>query len=247
MTTAFVAGATGFTGREVVRVLRERKADTVAHVRPDSSKLEVWRERFEAQGARVDTTAWKTEALGDAFQRLAPEVVFCLVGTTGRRAKAARRSGGPPSDFETVDFGLTAMLVDAMKRARPSARFVLLSTVGVSPRSPSSYLRLRWRSEEYVKNSGLPYLIVRPGFIVGPGRDDPRRLEYATGAVLNAVAKVAGGLGLKRWGARYRSITNVDLAEALVRHALDAAGGDRVIEGRALRRAAAPSAVEPPP
>jgi uncharacterized protein YbjT (DUF2867 family) len=69
MTTAFVAGATGFTGREVVRVLRERKVDTVAHVRPDSAKLEAWRARFEAQGARVDTTAWETDAMGDAFRR----------------------------------------------------------------------------------------------------------------------------------------------------------------------------------
>ena len=37
MEIAFVAGATGYTGREVVRLLAERGVRTLAHVRPDSS------------------------------------------------------------------------------------------------------------------------------------------------------------------------------------------------------------------
>ena len=40
---AFVAGATGFTGREVVRLLVERGVPAVAHVRPDSPRLEEWK------------------------------------------------------------------------------------------------------------------------------------------------------------------------------------------------------------
>ena len=47
---AFVAGATGFTGREVVAELVRRGVRTLAHVRPDSSRLDEWRERFEAMG-----------------------------------------------------------------------------------------------------------------------------------------------------------------------------------------------------
>ena len=53
MQIAFVAGATGYTGREVVRVLLERGVRTVAHVRPDSPHVDEWRSRFEAQGAAV--------------------------------------------------------------------------------------------------------------------------------------------------------------------------------------------------
>ena len=60
---AFVAGATGFTGREVVRVLLDRGVPTVAHIRPDSSRLDEWRERFEGLGARTDTTAWEKEPM----------------------------------------------------------------------------------------------------------------------------------------------------------------------------------------
>ena len=55
---AFVGGATGHTGREVVRQLCERGVETIAHVRPNSSKLNDWLNRFEGWGASVDTSAW---------------------------------------------------------------------------------------------------------------------------------------------------------------------------------------------
>src|SRR5262245_55763625 len=48
---AFVAGATGYTGNEVVSALRGRGIRTIAHVRPDSSSLERWRKSFEDIGA----------------------------------------------------------------------------------------------------------------------------------------------------------------------------------------------------
>ena len=58
MQIAFVAGATGYTGREVVRLLSGRGVRTVAHVRPDSPRVEEWRRRFETEGAAVDVTPW---------------------------------------------------------------------------------------------------------------------------------------------------------------------------------------------
>jgi uncharacterized protein YbjT (DUF2867 family) len=235
MVTAFVTGATGFTGREVVRALRERGVETVAHVRPDSSRLEEWRERFEAAGARVDTTAWSPEALRATFVALRPDVVFSLTGTTAKRAREARRSGAQGADFESVDFGLRKLLLDALKAAGVAARFVELSTVGVSPRSPSSYLRLRWRTEQLVRDSGQPFTIARPAFIVGGGRDDARTLEHAVGGALDGFAAFAGVVGFKRFGARYRSMTNVALADALVHHALEPSSEGQVLEGRALR------------
>ena len=40
--TAFVLGATGFVGREVVRQLGVRATPCVAHVRPDSQRTAEW-------------------------------------------------------------------------------------------------------------------------------------------------------------------------------------------------------------
>ena len=50
---AFVAGATGYTGVQVVRQLaaleRTPPLRVVAHVRPDSTRLAEWRTRFEGE------------------------------------------------------------------------------------------------------------------------------------------------------------------------------------------------------
>ena len=61
--TAFVLGATGFVGREVVRQLCVRGTKTYAHVRPDSKQVADWRARFGELGAEVDTTAWDAAAI----------------------------------------------------------------------------------------------------------------------------------------------------------------------------------------
>ena len=77
---AFVAGATGFTGREVVATLRERGIATVAHVRAESSRRAEWTARFEAQGAEVDASVdyGLTKLLIDAAEalELAPRFVY---------------------------------------------------------------------------------------------------------------------------------------------------------------------------
>jgi len=88
---AFVAGATGFTGREVVRLLAERGVPTVAHVRPDSPRLEEWKKRFSAVGAEVDATAWDEAAMLETMSRVRPATVFALLGTTRARMHAAGR------------------------------------------------------------------------------------------------------------------------------------------------------------
>jgi len=89
---AFVAGATGYVGREVVAALRAAGVETWAHVRPDSPRLREWRERFGALGAQVDVTAWDAVAMRDRLTTLSPTVVFALLGTTQARASAAARA-----------------------------------------------------------------------------------------------------------------------------------------------------------
>jgi uncharacterized protein YbjT (DUF2867 family) len=227
---AFVAGATGYVGREVVRALRERGVDTVAHVRPDSSRLDDWRQRFEALGAAVDTTAWEPDAMAATMARLEPSVVFALLGTTRKRA---RRSGDPNEGYETVDYGLTRLLVDAA--AGTGARFVYLSSAGVSDRSRSAYLSARAKAEQAVRASGLPFVIARPSFITGPDRDDGRPGERVGAAVADGALAIAGIFGARKLRARYRSTSNLTLADALVRLALDPDAANSVVESEGLR------------
>ena len=59
---AFVAGATGYTGSQVVPALRARGVRVIAHVRPGSAAAAAWHTRFEALGAEVDETPYDEEA-----------------------------------------------------------------------------------------------------------------------------------------------------------------------------------------
>jgi len=235
MTTAFVAGATGYTGREVVRALGERGIETIAHVRPDSSRLDAWRARFEALGARVDTTAWDPAAMTATLRRLRPDVIFSLLGTTQARARAARRRGSADEGYEVVDYGLTMLLYSSATEAAVRPRFIYLSAAGVREEGGNAYLAVRGRVERALRAGALPYTIARPSFITGPDRDEVRIGERIGAMAVDGLLTVAGWLGGSQLGERYRSTTNAILAHSLVRLALDPAAAGRTFESEELR------------
>lgn len=232
---AWVAGATGYTGRAVVARLAAQGAEVHAHVRPNSSGLQRWREEFQALGAVVDVVAWEPEAIAEALRRVAPTQVYALLGTTVARARAAERAGEAPADYEQVDVGLTLRLLAACRALPRPPRFVYLSSIGVHPDARGAYLQARARVEDELRKSGVPYTIARPSFITGPDRDESRPLERAGAAVSDAALSLLGVFGAKRLAARFRSTTNVALAAALVRAASDPAAENRVLESEQLR------------
>lgn len=234
MSRAFVAGATGYTGREVVRQLCERGAEVAAHVRPGSPSSQTWGAQFRAWGAEVVELPWEPDALRAALAARRPELVFSCIGVT--RASARRdRIGDGGNIYEEVDVRLNGMLVDAVVAAGLRPRFVYLSSVGASESARSKYLASRARAEAAVSASGLPFTIARPSFIAGPGRDAGRPAERAAAAVGDGLLAVAGALGARRLRDRYRSIDNVQLARALIAASLDDACAGQVLDGDRLQ------------
>jgi uncharacterized protein YbjT (DUF2867 family) len=228
--TAFVTGATGFVGRATVPALVGQGARTVAHVRPDSSRLAEWRQRFAAMGAEVDATPWQTPAMTVTLAKLQPSHVYFLVGTTRARARGEGLTG---DRYQTVDYGLCKILVDAAVACGSKPRVVLLSSVGVSAGASQGYLRAHWQAEELVRGSGLPWLIARPSIIAGPGRDDVRPAERVGAVVADGLLAVAG-LVAPKVRARYRSTTPEILGGVLARAGVRGDPG-RVLEGDDLR------------
>ena len=82
MSIAYVAGATGYTGRAVVQCLTQAGIETHAHIRPDSKSLAEWTDKFTQWGAQVDTTPWDQEAMTKRLKGLNPDAVFGCLGTT---------------------------------------------------------------------------------------------------------------------------------------------------------------------
>lgn len=230
---AFVAGATGYTGRGVVRALRARGIPTFAHARPGSSSLAACQADFEALGATVDPTPWDAEAMAATLARIQPTLVFALLGTT--RGRAASEGLGAEEAYERIDYGLTALLIKAALTAAPGARFVYLSSLGAAADTRNAYLRARGKVEAELQASGAAYTIARPSFISGEDRGE-RRVGERVGAVLtDGALSLAGALGARRLKARFSSMTGDELGAALVRAALDAGCAGRILDAADLR------------
>ena len=229
--TAFVLGATGFVGREVVRQLCVRGGGKVyAHVRPDSKKLDDWRTTFGEQGAEVDATAWDAATLAARWRELKPAQIYICIGTTRGKAKS---DGVQGNIYEAVDYGLTKLAVDAARGSETKPRLVYLSSVGADAGARSEYLKWRGKAEDAVKQSGLPWVIARPSIITGD-RDETRIGEKAAGVVGDGLLAVAWMFGGKKLRDRYRTTTPDVLASALIRLG-EAAEHDVTADGKDLR------------
>ena len=232
MTThAFVAGATGYTGRALVGLLCSQGLETTAHIRPDKTHLDEHRAHFESLGAQVDTSAWDEASIAEALARIKPTHVFCLLGTTRHRVAKERKSGGPGLTYEAVDYGMTMMVVRAAEALEPMPRVVYLSAAGVKPSRPGSYYEARYKVEQALLASSLPITIARPCFITGPDREESRPAERIGGVVFDALLSLMGS----RIKAKWSSLDAEELARGLLRHALEPQGHQAILEAADLR------------
>lgn len=149
---AFVAGATGETGRRIVLELVQRQIPVRALVR----ELESARSILPAEVELVVGDVLKPETLSNA-------IADCTVVLSATGA----RPGFDPTGPYRVDFEGTKNLVNAAK-AKGIEQFVMVSSLCTSQFfHPLNlfFLILVWKkqAEEYLQSSGIPYTIVRPG------------------------------------------------------------------------------------
>ncbi len=238
----FVAGATGYTGSAFVPLAQEHGHQVIAHVRPGSSSLKDARKGFEASGAMIDVTPWEDAEIASAIDRHQPDVVCCFIGTTRERMKQLEAQGkdGAAASYEAVDFGLTDMLVKACGQAdlERAPLFVYISAMGVSKSGLNAYMKARWKAEQSIQSSGLPHLIVRPGFISGEDRQEDRPMERIGATLNDALFKTLGVLGAKRLERTYRSMDADELSTAILELAVELAPQrrSRIVEAHDLKR-----------
>src|SRR5258706_16313017 len=153
---ALVAGATGLVGGRLLRQLLARDEYQEVRVlgrRPPA--LDAGKLRFIASDF---------SRLEDLDVELAVDDVFCCLGTTIKQA-------GSQAAFERVDYHMVVDLARAAQKAG-AKRFLLISALGASSRSPVFYSRVKARTEEAV--AALPFTavhIVRPSLLLGARKE----------------------------------------------------------------------------
>jgi nucleoside-diphosphate-sugar epimerase len=183
--TVLITGASGFIGGRLREALLEAGADVVAVRRAGSPAP------ARGRSAVVDY------ADGDALRRLVekerPALVFHVAGAT---------KGVTYEDFQRANVMPTRNLLEALRAAHPGVRrFVLLSSLAAygpsrpgaphredGPRLPIEfYGQSKLEAEQAVEalGSALPWTIIRPAGVYGPGDVDYFELFKSVSRGLN--------------------------------------------------------------
>lgn len=201
-------GATGAVGQQVLRLALAdpRLGQIVAPTRrPLPAQPRLLNPVIDFADLPLDAPWWRVDA------------VICAIGTTLRQA-------GSPRAFAAVDRDLPIAMGAAARRAGATA-FAFNSSLGASL-AGNLYLRTKAEAEAGLRALAYPsYTIVRPSLIEAT-RAETRRGEQ----VGLAVARMLRPLIPRR----YRPVRAEAIARTLLRAALDAAPGERVIESDAI-------------
>ena len=148
-----VTGANGFVGRNLVRRLQKDGTAVRALVRSAAKAA-----RLRDLGAElVDGDISNLSSLEAAMKGCAK--VIHLVGIIQE---------APGVTFKGVHVDGTRNLLETAKK-EGVRHFIYQSALGSRPNAKSQYHRTKWEAEELVRASGLPFTILRPSLIYGPG------------------------------------------------------------------------------
>ena len=209
----FVTGGTGFMGRRLIRSLVARGHSVRALVRPGSeSKLPQGCE--PVLGNALDAATFRDQ--------VTPSTVFIhLVGS-------ASPAPWKESDFREIDLPSFRASVEAAQ-AGGIEHFVYVSVAMPAP-IMKAYIQVRRECEELLKETGIPSTILRPWYVLGPGRRWPELLKpfYALLESMPSTRETALRLGM---------VEIEEMITALVMAAEHpAVEGWREIDAQAIRR-----------
>ena len=194
--TAIILGATGLTGSLLLdRLVEDDKYGTIKlFSRRSCGKTSPKIREFTGDVIRLEQ--FREDFTGD--------VVFCCVGTTS--AKTRDRNV-----YRDIDYGIP---VKAARLARDNGipAFLVISSLGSSPRSRIFYSRTKGEMERDVMALGVPHpYILRPSLILGK-RDERRTTEGIAAVVMRLIRPLMTG-----WARRYRAIKASTIARAMIR------------------------------
>ncbi|WP_428310848.1 NAD(P)H-binding protein [Hydrocarboniphaga sp.] len=193
--TALLAGSTGLIGTQLLQQLLDE---------PRYSRVTALSRRaLPVQHPRLEVVLSDLDDLSVHADALQADDVYCALGTT--IAKAGSRKA-----FAHVDHDLVMAVARAAHHAG-SRRFMLVSAIGSSVKSPAFYSRVKGEVERDLRGVGFEALhILRPSLLMGE-RSESRPAEQIA-------QKLAPALGLITRGrlARYAPVSAQQVAAAMI-------------------------------
>lgn len=152
-----ITGGTGYIGQHLVPLLLERGHRVRVMARAESVK------RVPAGAEPVIGDALSENSVAAALRP--GDTLIHLVGTPHPSPSKAEQ-------FENVDLVSIRASVNAARRTRP-AQLVYVSVAQPAP-IMQAYLWVRALGESMIREAGLTATIVRPWYVLGPGRKWPK-------------------------------------------------------------------------
>ncbi len=166
MKTAWIAGASGLVGSELLRMLL---ADG-----DYSAVISMGRRALGFQNAKL-TERVVDFAILDVGGLAAPDVAFCTLGTTIGKA-------GSQAAFRAVDHGAVLAFAQAA-RAAGAKTFAIVSSLGADAKSRIFYSRVKGETEADLRALGFPSLaIAQPSLLLGDRRESRPAERFMIGA-----------------------------------------------------------------
>lgn len=213
----FISGATGFMGRTLAPLLLERGHAVTALVRPGSEGRAV-------KGCRVVT--------GDPFDARSFATQIAIGSTFVHLVGAKSPAPWKNREFRSIDLCSAKASIAAAVEARVT-HFIYLSVAQPAPLM-QAYIRVRQEGEARLRAAGLNATVVRPWYVLGPGRRWP--------LVLVPFYKLFEQIPATRDGALRLGLVTIDqMAATLVSAVEHPAAGIRVLETTAIRSGSAVS------
>jgi uncharacterized protein YbjT (DUF2867 family) len=148
-----ISGGTGFVGGHLIRRLRKGGVPVRAVVRSPNKAQALKDLGVEVVSGDISDRASLDKAAAGV------ERMIHLVGIIQE---------APGVTFHGVHVEGTRNLLEAAKKAGVH-HFFYQSALGTRPGAKSEYHKTKWEAEELVRQSGLPFTILRPSLIYGPG------------------------------------------------------------------------------
>jgi uncharacterized protein YbjT (DUF2867 family) len=189
-----VLGASGLIGRFVTDDLRERGFQAIGIARHFSSSQKV-----SASDLELPVMSMDTASLARLIGEHEADIVVNCLGVL---------QDGPGSDTNAVHRDFVARLLEAIHGSGRAVRLVHISIPGAADEDRTAFSQTKREAERLIAASGVPYAILRPGFVVAPS-------AYGGGAMLRALAALPFQLPADEAGTPFQPVAIEDVATTI--------------------------------